>query len=247
MASIRSLDIMDVARALGQRPFQATPRTVADWLAAQYVGVQRGSFDYNPAIITTHDAFKGLHTLESAVNYCETRGNPKGRLQNASAIKALMPYALEHKSVCHRIGLSAVAIGRFEGRTVYTRIKAPLLRIEDGKAFIVMPGFRMGFRPLEIEIDFACSVALATFAQDDRSIADFEYLYAGPGPDGGKERMFQAIHGKDRYRFTEDSLNRLLDVFVKGVALAHAEGVDRRAPYLTGYRIIDPQEPLFPW
>src|SRR5689334_4376606 len=104
---------MDVARSLGQRPFQATPRSVADWLATNYVGVRGGSFDYNTAIATTHDAFKGLHTEASAVAYCETHGNPKGWVQNASAIRAVMPYALEHKSICHRIGLTAVAVGRF--------------------------------------------------------------------------------------------------------------------------------------
>jgi hypothetical protein len=247
VASIRALDIMDIARALGQRPFQATPRSVADWLATNYVGTGGGSFDYNTAIATTHDAFRGLHSRESAIAFCKGHGNPKGRAQNASAIAAVMPYALEHKSICHRIGLTAVSVGRFAGRTVYAKIKAPLLRIENEEAFVVMPGYRMTFRPLEIEIDFACSVALATFAQDDRSGADFEYLYAGPSPQSSKIRMFQAIRGQDRFRFSEDQINRLLDVFVKGVALAHEEGLDRTEPHLHGYKIVDPREPLFPW
>jgi len=247
VASIRAMDILDIARSLGQRPFQATPRSVADWLASDYIGTGGGSFDYNTAIATTHDAFRGFHTQRSAVQFCRSHGNPKGRAQNASAIAAVMPYALEHKSVCHRIGLTAVAVGRFVGRTVYAKIKAPMMRIEGDEAFIVMPGYRMSFRPTEIEIDFACSVALATFAQDDRNGADFEYLYAGPSPQSSKVRMFQAIRGRDRYRFSEEQINRLLDVFVKGVALAHEDGLDRSSPYLTGYKIIDPSEPMFPW
>lgn len=247
VASIRALDVMDIGRSLGQRPFQATPRSVADWLGTNYVDTGGGSFNYDPAIATTYDAFRGLHTQESAVEFCKTHGNPNGRAQNSSAIAAVMPYALEHRSVCHRIGLTAVAVGRFDGRSVYAKIKAPMIRVEKDEAFVVMPGYRTSFRPREIEIDFACSLALATFAQDDRATADFEYLYAGPSPQSSKVRMFQTIHGKDRFRFSEEQINRLLDVFVKGVALAHNEGLDRSEPHLSGYKIIDPREPLFPW
>lgn len=245
MASIRSLDIFDVARSLGQAPFSATPRSVADWLKSEYASKKGGGFNYDPAICTTYDAFRGGHTIESAVRFCAENGNPKGRAQNASAIKALMPYALEHRSVCHRIGLTAVAIGRFDGLTVYTKIKTPLLRVEDQRAYVVMPGFRMSHRPQEVEIDLACSVALETFAQGDYAQADFEYLYAGPGPGIGKGRMFQAIHGRDRFRFSLDKINRLLETFVGGVALAHREGMEPKKPDLRGYRIIDPNEPRF--
>jgi hypothetical protein len=244
MSSIRSLDILDIARSFGQKPFDATPHTISSWLENNYLARRGGVFNYDPSIQTTYDAFRGLHSIESAVRYCSENGNPKGRKQNASAIKSIMPYVLKHPSVCHRIGLTAVAIGRFDGRTVYARIKAPLLRVESDKAFVVMPGFRMSHRPKEIEIDFACSVALATFAQGDYNVADFEYLYAGPGEFGG-ERVFEAIHGHDRFRFDEGTINRLLDVFVKGVALAHEQGLNREEPHLRGYRIIDPREPRF--
>jgi hypothetical protein len=106
----------------------------------------------------------------------------------------------------------------------------------------------MSHRPREIEIDLACSVARETFAQGDLSVADSEYLYAGPGPDiavrGERpRRMFQAIHGRDRHQFSLEQINRLLDVFVRGVALASQAGLDAREPRLTGYRIIDPNQP----
>ena len=105
----------------------------------------------------------------------------------------------------------------------------------------------MSHRPRDIEIDFACSVARETFAQGDYHVADFEYLYAGPAPVSGSRekprRMFQAIHGKDRHQFTLDQINQLLDIFVKGVALAADEGADVREPDLRGYRIIDPNQP----
>jgi hypothetical protein len=112
MTSLRSLDIFDIARSLGQRPFSATPQSVAAWLEVEYAGQKGGGFNYDPAISVVHDAFRGGHTLDSAVTYCKNNGNPKGREQNANAIRAIMPYVLEHKSVCHRIGLTAVAIGR---------------------------------------------------------------------------------------------------------------------------------------
>ena len=55
--------------------------------------------------------------------------------------------------------------------------------------------------------------------------------------------MFQAIHGKDRHRFTLEQINRLLDIYVNGVALAMDAGVEAREPDLKGYRIIDPNQP----
>ncbi|MFN2099002.1 hypothetical protein [Altererythrobacter sp. MF3-039] len=247
MATIRSIDILDVARALGERPFAATPESVSHWLS-DYSRRKGGGFNYNTAITTLYDAFRGLHTAQSARDFCLSNGNPKGRSQNADAISAAMPYALEHPSVCHRIGLTAVAIGRYDGRNVYAKIKAPLVRVEDGRAFLVMPGFRMGYRPRNIEIDFACSVALQTLAQGDLSAANFEYLYAGPGPDiltarGQKPiRSFQAIDGGTRERFDQQQIDRLLDIFVKGVALADQVGADAREPKLNGYRIIDPRQ-----
>jgi hypothetical protein len=243
MSSIRALDVLDVARALGDEPMRATPEAVRDWLLLEYARKSGGGFNYDPAMSVIYDAFRGLHTLESAVHYCLTHGNPKGRRQNADAVRALMPYILENRSTCHRIGLTAVAIGRFERKTVYTKIKAPLLRVRGRHAYVVMPGLRMGYRPNEVAIDVACSIACATFAQGDYDRADFEYLYGGPGLHG--QREFRAIHGRGRSRFDVESVDAMLDVFVKGVALAAAHGASSGEPLLYGYRIIDPDAPRF--
>ena len=94
------------------------------------------------------------------------------------------PFALSNKSACYRIGNTAVAVGRIGGHSVYIGIKSPMVRVNDGKAYVVMPGFRRSFRPTEPEIDVACSIALANLARDDFADADFEYLYAGPGASG---------------------------------------------------------------
>jgi hypothetical protein len=243
MSSILALDVLDVARALGKEPMRATPEEVCDWLLAEYSGKKGGGFNYDPAISVIHDAFRGGHTKESAALYCLTHGNPKGRRQNTDAIKTLIPYILDNQSICHRIGLTAVAIGRFDGKTAFAKIKAPLLRVKDGRAYVVMPGLRMSHRPDEVAIDVACSIACATLAQGDLARADFEYLYAGPGASG--EREFRAILGRGRSRFGEDTIDALLDVFVKGVALAASEGATATEPLLRGYRIIDPDAPRF--
>lgn len=242
MSSLLCLDILDVAQSMGEHMLQATPESVCKWLL-NYQAKSGGGFNYDPAINTIIDAFKGKHTLQSAVEYCATNGNPKGRKQNASAIEALMPHILDNQSICYRIGLTAVAVGRFGGKTVYAKIKAPLLRTANGKAYVVMPGLRMSCRPSKAAIDFACSVALDQFAQDDFETADFEYLYAGPGI--GKDREFMPIYGKDRFRFSRDTIDKMLDIYVKGVALADSRGADTRVPALRGYRIVDPNSPRF--
>jgi hypothetical protein len=243
MSSIRALDVLDLARSLGDEPLRATPEGVRDWIIDEYSGRSGGGFNYDPAISVIHDAYRGGHTEDSAVLYCLTNGNPNGRQQNADAVRTLMPYILENESVCFRIGLTAVAIGRFSRRTVYTKIKAPLLRIKDSRAYIVMPGLRMSYRPNETAIDVACSIACATFAQGRFSEADVEYLYAGPGVSGARE--FRAIMGRGRARFDEPSIDRMLDIFVRGVALAADAGASVAEPRLHGYRIIDPDQPRF--
>jgi hypothetical protein len=241
MSSIRALDVVDIARSLGDEPMRATPEGVAEWLLADYSKGGGGGFNYDPAILALYDAFRGWHTLKSAVLSCLTSGNPKGRRQNAEAIRAVMPYALENLSTCHRIGLTAVAIGRFDKRTVYAKIKAPLLRVGVDRSYIVMPGFRMNHRPSEVAIDVACSIAMAVFSQSNMAGTEFEYLYAGPGIGGG--RQFRAIHGTGRRRFGESDIDTMLNVFVHGVAIAAGAGVSIREPKLDGYRIIDPDQP----
>jgi hypothetical protein len=172
-----------------------------------------------------------------------TAGNPAGRRPNSDAIKQIAPYALDNVSTCYRIGFTALAVGRIGDQTVYVGIKAPMVRVARREALVVMPGFRMSHRPVEAEIDVACSIVLANLARDDFADADFEYLYAGPGVSG--QRDFRAIRGRDRTVYERDIVDGLLDVYVKGVALALQEGVNAPKPSLQGYRIIDPREPSF--
>lgn len=243
MANLLLLNVLDVGRALGLDPRRATPELVAQWLITEYAKRRAGKFNYNPATNTLYDLFRGMHTFDSAALYCMTKGNPKGREQNVAAIKMVAPYAIQNISTCYRIDFSAVAVGRVKGRTVYVAIKAPIVRVVHDEAFVVLPGFRMSYRPVETEIDVACSIALAHFARDDFAGADFEYLYAGPGVSGKRE--FRSIHGKDRKVFDKSEVDALLDVYVRGVGLAIDSGVDVREPSFRGYRIIDPREPTF--
>lgn len=245
MSSVLFLNVLDVARSLGVEPSRSTPRQVSEWLLSEYLRRRGGGFNYNPAINATYDLFTGAGSHESARLHCLTHGNPKGRRQNVEAIDVIAPYALANISQCYRIGFTAVAIGRIGKATVYIGIKTPMVRIRDQEAFVVMPGYRMSYRPIEIEIDVACSIALANFARDDFEKADFEYLHAGPGLSG--EREFRAIKGRDRTIFDRDQIDGFLDTYVNGVALAIEAGIELRAPDLKGYQIVDPNEPSLPF
>jgi hypothetical protein len=241
MSGIRLLNIFDVGRSLGRDPLRARPERVAEWIITEYLAKQGGLFNYDPSIRATIDLFRGATSRSEAIKYCETRGNPKGRRQNAAAIGVVAEYALANISDCYRRAFAAVEAGRVKGQTVYVGIKAPLVRVKNRKAFVVVPGFRMLYRPLEAEIDVACSIALAHLARDDYSDADFEYLYAGPSTSGGRE--FRAILGRDRQIFDRDTVDALLDIYVKGIALAVSAGADLRSPKLAGYRVIGPDQP----
>jgi hypothetical protein len=191
------------------------------------------------------DLFRGSIEEQAAIRYCETVGNPKGRRQNAEAIRTVAQYALSNISTCYRIGFSAVAVGRTRGRTVYVAIKAPLVRVAGGQAFVVMPGFRRSYRPADSQIDVACSLALGTFARDDFAGADFEYLYAGPNSLGARE--FRAYLGRDRRVFDRSEVDVLLDKYVRAITLILEMGVQVKQPNLSGYRVIDPGQSSFSW
>jgi hypothetical protein len=243
MPGLFLVNVLDASRSLGPRPLQATAGSVAEWLRANYVPVAAGGFNYDPSINTTYDLFRGSHTLESAVAHCLTTGNPKGREQNAAAIRKIAPFALANISTCYRIGNSAVAVGRVAGATIYIGIKTPMVRVRHDEAYVVMPGYRMSFRPSDAEIDTACSIALANFARDDYARADFEYLYAGPGEGGA--RQFRAYHGRHRQVYHRDTVDALMDVYVKGVAIVLNAGLGQSRPDMRGYKIIDPRAPTF--
>jgi hypothetical protein len=241
MSNLSFLNVLDLARAFGEEPLAATPESIAVWLLDEYSRRNGGGFNYNPAIEILPDLFRGAMAYEAAIRHCEAKDNPKGRRQNVEAIKTIASYVLENQSTCYRIGLSAVAVGRIKEHTVYVGVKAPLVRVKGLDVFVVMPGFRRSHRPSERQIDLACSIALANFARDDFSGADFEYLYAGPGPSG--DRQFRAILGREREIFSPGEIDILLDVYVRGVALALEGGAEVRRPNLRGYRVIDPREP----
>jgi hypothetical protein len=245
MASMLLLNFLDFARCFGASPLMTRPEEIAEWLLCEYIRRAGGGFNYNPAIQTLSELFRGSMRELDAIRYCETTGNPKGRSQNVEAIKTVAQYALSNISTCYRIGFSAVAVGRTKGQTVYIAVKAPLVRVVRGEAFVVMPGFRRSYRPSDSQIDVACSLALATFARDDFAGADFEYLHAGPNSSG--EREFRAYLGRDRRVFDRNEVDALLDKYVRAITLLMEMGVQVKQPNLTGYRIIDPGQSSFPW
>jgi hypothetical protein len=81
MSNLLLVSVLDVGRALGFDPRSATPEGVAEWLRAEYARQPRGGFNYNPAINTLYDLFRGASSYDAAVLHCMTSGNPKGRRQ----------------------------------------------------------------------------------------------------------------------------------------------------------------------
>lgn len=235
------MNFLDVARCLGDDPLNARPDDIAAFMRREF-RPGGGGFNYNTSITSLLDLFSGRKSVEDAVAYCSTRGAPAGRIPNCEAVEIAGSYAVTQPSNCYRIPFSAVPIGRLPGgQTSFMAIKAPLVRVQGSDVFVVVPGFRLGHRPVGIEIDVAASLALATFARDDFSEADYEYLDCSRGLSG--ERELSVYRGRDRRIFDLDEVDALLDRYVQGLALAIENGMEARAPNFRGYHIIDPNQP----
>ena len=158
MPSILLMNFLDVARSLGTEPFRATPESVATFIKREF-SRRGGAFNYNTSIQALYDLFRG-GSLPDAEAFCATHGAPAGFKPNVEAIRLAGAYAVENPSQCYKTPFSAVPVGRLSNdRTAYMAIKAPLVRVAPDGAFVVVPGFRMGHRPVETEIDVAASFA----------------------------------------------------------------------------------------
>lgn len=201
-----------------------------------------GGFNYNTSIISLPNLFRGVSTVEDAVGYCSKHGAPAGWKPNCEAVEIAGAYAVTQTSSCYPIQFSAIPIGRLPGNlTAYMGIKAPLVRVREGKVYVVVPGFRLGHRPVDIEIDVAASLALAAFGRDAFEEADYEYLDCSRGTSG--ERELSVYRGEDRRIFDLDEVDHMLDLYVKGLALAIESGMEARQPNFRGYRVVDPDQP----
>ena len=243
MASPLLMNFLDVARALGSSPLTRSAEQVADFIRRE-LGPGGGSFNYNSSINLLGDVFRGAVSAVDAEEICRVRGAPAGRKQNGDAMRIVGEYAESHRSRCYRVPFTAVPVGRLSGnRTAYMAIKAPLVRVEGEDVFVVVPGFRMNHCPQAAEIDVAASFALAHFGRGDFSIADYEYVYAGRAPGGGG-RMLRVYHGRDRTIYDLDTVDALLDVYVRGLQLAIDSGMNANTPNFRGYRVFDPNQPV---
>lgn len=235
------MNFLDVARCLGGDPLNARPEDIAAFMKREF-RPGGGGFNYDTSIKSLPDLFRGAATVEQAVEYCASHGAPAGWKPNCQAIEIAGFYAKTQRSNCYRIPFSAVPIGRLPGGiTAYMAIKAPLVRVRDSIVFVVVPGFRLGHRPVGVEIDVAASLALATFGRDDFSEADYEYLDCSRGLSG--ERELSVYVGKDRRIFSLDEIDFLLGIYVQGLASAISSGMSANKPNFRGYRVIDPDQP----
>ena len=132
MASVLLMNFLDVARSLGQDPLNATPERVASFIKSEF-GRRGGAFNYNTSIGALYDLFRGGR-LEDAEAYCASHGAPAGFKPNVEAVRLAGSYAVENPSNCYKTPFSAVPVGRLSSdRTAYMAIKAPLVRVANGK------------------------------------------------------------------------------------------------------------------
>ncbi|RED42381.1 hypothetical protein BJ123_10198 [Rhodopseudomonas thermotolerans] len=239
MPGLYLVNVQDVARFLGPEPTKVDVQAVFDRIEDLYLRPRGGGFNHDPSIRATFDIFRGASSVEQAIKYCESSGNPKGRAQNTAIIRAVGQHAASNKSVCYRIGYVAVRIARYRGSNIHIGIKAPFVRVQNRQsAHLVIPGFRKDSRPLGWQVDFVCSVAANQLARDDYEAADIEYLYAGPSGDYSS-REFRALYGRDLSLFGADKIDQFLQVYVEAV-VKHLERGDGTNPgKYWGYRIVD--------
>lgn len=241
MATPLLMNFLDVARCLGADPLNASPEKIAGFMKREFRS-GGGRFNYNTSIQSLPSLFLGHQTVDQAVEYCSSHGAPAGFKQNVDAVRLAGSYAVEQRSNCYKIPFSAVPVGRLAGnQTAYMAIKAPLVRVQEGQVFVVVPGFRLGHRPIGIEIDVAASLALATFARDDFAEADYEYLDCSRGSSG--ERELSVYKGAERRIFDLDEVDHMLDLYVRALSIAITDGLEANHPNFRGYHIIDPNQP----
>lgn len=241
MPSLLLMNFLDIARSLGSNPLNARAESVAAFIEREFKG-GGGIFNYNPSISLLPDLFRGAITVDQAVEYCSSHGASAGWKPNQDAIRLVGSYATTELSSCYPKRFSAVAVGRLaDGSTAYMALKAPLVRVKSGYVAVVVPGFRLGHRPVGVEIDVAASLALATLGRDDFSDADYEYLDCSRGASGTRE--LQVYRGQDRTIFSLDQVDHLLDIYVRGLDLVIRRGAVARKPNFSGYSVIDPSQP----
>lgn len=245
MPGVFLVNSLDASRALGPKLEAATPEMVEHFFMSEYLSKGGGRFNHDPSIRATGDLFRGRIRTPEAVHYCLTRGSPPGREQNAEIVRLVGPYAEANRSIVHKIGFLAIAIGRYKGRTIFLGVKAPYVRVCGPSAFLVIPGFRKSFLPSDDQIRFSVSLAHLQVARDDLAGIDTEYLYAGPAPDHGG-RTFRPILASSGSVLSIDAVDDLLQVYVSGVVRILDRGLGQNRARLSGYRIVDRgQDSLF--
>lgn len=244
MATLGLVNLFDIARSLGDDPKRATPHEVRDWLWSNYLSQTGGGFNYDTAIHALELGFRGAMTEGEAIRYCMTHGNAAGRSQNAAVVRAAWKYVEANQGDVYRSGYSAVVVGRHRGIELMAGVKAPFVRVRDGVAYCPLPMFRSSFRPSGLQLDFCGSVLAALVLGSDFEEAMPEYLITSP-VGVGHARYFNAILGSSRRLWSSAEVDRVLGIYVEAVGMLLADGHGRGKPRLTGYRVIDPDNPPF--
>jgi hypothetical protein len=246
MSSLLLMNVFDAALALGEDPLSATPDSVADWIRKNYLVPRITTYNYDLPIRLLADGFRGAVSTERAISTVMTQGHPLARSQFCGVIRALWPYVEEHRSSVYPLGFLAAPVGLVGGERVHLSTKAPIVRVERGKPLLVMPQMRRSARPVRRQVDVVLTFAREQALREGYRTVDVEFLEAVP-VGKGVERFARVSLASTRELFEADALDHMLQTFVAGIALLRGAGVSMGRPNFSGYRVIDPDQPGFPF
>jgi len=245
MAGLGLVGVTDVARSFGPNIYDADVESIAKWLKREWLGRTGGGFNYNPALYAAVRLMKREWSYEQALQHVRTRGPSFGQPSNEAVLDALVDYLMAHTGPVYEVRHAAVIVGKAGGRGVHIGVKAPLVRVQEGKASVVYPAFRKTYLPTEQQAVLECSIVREVTAQNDFYGAELEYVSAR-STGKGLERVCVVRSSSDLELLDKSVVDNLLGKYVDAVKQLWAEGVGLQQPRLGSYHVVDPdQKDLF--
>lgn len=243
MKNFSILDVMDIARALGQNPLEATPHSVFVFLRDNYLKPSGGGFNYNPAIEALRFGLDGKFSFDDAIHHVTSVGAPFGQKYNRAVIEAIWPIVEENEDKAYTLKYSAVPLRRINGKTIYMSIKSPVLTVNsDREISIKLTNFRNTFAPNFEQKRFMMSTTNQVLARDDFDNASVDLIEAR-SINGEVERSLSRLNSSEVDLFDIDRVEDLLTIYTNGVEMLFENGYDTREADLSRFRVVNPDAP----
>ena len=243
MKNFAILDIMDIARALGENPKEATPYNVFEFLKTNYLKPSGGSFNYNASIEALRKGLQGKLSLTDAINHVTSVGAPFGHKYNKAVVNAIWPVIEENTAKAYPLKFTAVALRRLNGKTIYMSIKAPVITVTSNQFIsIKLTNFRNTFAPNHDQKTFMMSAVKQVLARDDFEEATVDLIEAR-STDGQLERSLSRINSSDVELYELERVEDLLTIYTQGIEMLFDNGFETKEANLSRFRVVDPNAP----